>query len=286
MTEVEVRPATNADLPGIQAVLAAHDESATWPDLPGWPYLEHLLGRSGARMVVAVGDGSVIGMGSSVAVGSQDVRFLTDLFIHPERQDKGVGRALMEAALDGTTGRITFSSADPRALGMYIRAGMRPWWPLLYLSVPREAVLGDDAHTAESADAATTGSLSLAWTGMDRVEDFAHYARLPEGTGHVVRDARGEPVAVAWAHRRRSVPGRVLAHATLAPGADPVGVGLAALRAAVAETPSLIASIPGPHPVVPAILERGARIEDRDTYCATDPGILDPERIFPSPGYL
>lgn len=288
MTEVEIRPATTADLSGIQDVLAAHDESATWPDLPGWPYLGHLLDRSGSRMVVAVAedDGAVIGMGCSVTVGRPDVRFLTDLFIHPERQDKGIGRALMEAALDGTTGRITFSSADPRALGMYIRAGMRPYWPLLYLHVPRGAVVVDDALTAEPADAARTGSLSLAWTGMDRTEDFAHYARLPEGGGYVIRDPLGEPAAVVWAHRRRSVQGRVLAHATLAPGTDPVAAGLAALRAAVGETDSLIASIPGPHPVVPAILERGARIEDRDTYCATDPAILDPERIFPSPGYL
>jgi hypothetical protein len=28
------------------------------------------------------------------------------------------------------------------------------------------------------------------------------------------------------------------------------------------------------------------RIDDTDTFCATDPGLLDPERLFPSPGLL
>ena len=54
-----VRPATTADLPALAAILAAHGEAVEWPDRPGWPYLEHLLGY--ARVPVAVVDGAVIG---------------------------------------------------------------------------------------------------------------------------------------------------------------------------------------------------------------------------------
>jgi hypothetical protein len=34
------------------------------------------------------------------------------------------------------------------------------------------------------------------------------------------------------------------------------------------------------------MLESGIRILDRDTFCATDPGLLDPVRILPNPGFL
>ena len=41
--------------------------------------------------------------------------------------------------------------------------------------------------------------------------------------------------------------------------------------------------VPGPHPVVPSLLERGVRIADRDQFCATDPDLIDPARLLPSP---
>jgi hypothetical protein len=44
--------------------------------------------------------------------------------------------------------------------------------------------------------------------------------------------------------------------------------------------------VPGPHPAVATLLEAGARIGDTDTFCATDPDLLDTERLFPSPGML
>ena len=46
------------------------------------------------------------------------------------------------------------------------------------------------------------------------------------------------------------------------------------------------AAVPGLHPAVAPLLERGVRIGGQDTFCATDPDPFDPERIFPSPGLL
>ena len=284
---IEIRAATVGDIPAIAAVLTISGEPVDWPDVPGWPYVEHLVDR--ARVRVAIVDEMVIGFAGAIDIGRPDVRFLTDLFVRPDRQDHGAGAALLEAAMEGTTDRMTFSSSDPRALGMYIRAGMRPWWPLLYLDVPRSAVVDADvdmALVAEPADVAATAALSLAWTGMDRIRDFAYYASLPGGAGHVIRDADGAEVAVIWSTRRRTAPGRVAVHATFGPDGDPVATGLAALRAAIGDDDRLVAHIPGPHPVVPGILARGARIEDRDTHCATDRSLLDPERMFPGPAFL
>jgi GNAT superfamily N-acetyltransferase len=285
-----VRAATTDDIPAIADVLEASDESAAWPGLPGWPYVEHLVAR--ARVPIALVDDVVVGMAGAIDVGRPDVRFLSDLFVRPDRQDLGAGRALLASAFEGTTERLTFSSADPRALGVYIRAGMRPWWPVLYVSVGRDvlddvaSMLGGSARVvAEAGDVATTATSSLAWTGMDRTVDFAHYAGLPAGAGHLVRDA-GAIAAVGWSNQTRSGAWRALDHVSIAPDTDPVRATLAIISAAMADAPGLVITIPGPHPAVPWLLEHGARISDRDQYCATDPALLDPERILPSPGFL
>lgn len=283
---MNLRPARADDIEAMARILAANDEPMDWPDLPdlGWPYLDHLVAR--ARTCVAVDDERAVGFGGSVAVGGEDVRFVTDLFVDPARHGDGAGGAILAALLDGTTGRMTFSSPDERALALYIRAGMRPWWPLLYLEIEPDALGGHDIGIEfGAADAAETARWSRAWTGVDRVIDFDHYASLPEAAGFLVRDA-GAVAAVGWARReRKRSDGRWLDHATLAPDVDPVRAALAVLRAA-AGGERLIMAVPGPHPVMQPLLERGARIAGRDQFCATDPGLVDPIRLFPNPGFL
>lgn len=277
---VSVRSATAADIPRLAAILAENDEPIGWPDRPGWPYLEHLVDRS--RAVVAETRDAVAGFGGSIAVGRDHVRFLTDLFVDPEHQERGVGAALLEALLDGAPGRMTFSSDDERALALYLRIGMRPWWPLLYLAGPVPESDADDA--VETSDPLETASWSMAWTGVDRTVDFEHYAALPEAEGFLVWDA-GAVAAIGWARRHRTGPGRWLEHATFAPGVDVARIAHLVLEAA-ADGQALSAPIPGPHPIVPWWLERGGRIIDRDTFCATEPGLIQPERLFPNPGFL
>jgi len=283
---MKIRPALAGDVPAMAAILGANDEPMDWPDLPdlGWPYLEHLVAR--ARTIVAEADEAVVGFGGSVGVGRDDVRFLTDLFVDPTRQSRGAGRAVLEAVLDGAVERMTFSSGDDRALGLYVRAGMRPWWPLLYLEIPAGTVTADDAALeAVPADVAETVRWSQAWTGIDRSVDFAHYASLPEAAGFAILDG-GAVAAVGWARReRKRSDGRWLDHASIAPDAGPVRVVLGVLRAA-ADGERLTTAVPGPHPVVAPLLERGVRIAGRDTFCATDPGLIDLERLLPNPGFL
>jgi GNAT superfamily N-acetyltransferase len=281
-----IRAATADDAPAVAAMLDASGEPVDWPGLPGWPYLDHLIAR--ARVPIAVIDGRVVGMAGSLEVTGPDVRFLSDLFVLPDRQDHGIGRALLTTAFEGAAERLTFSSADPRALGSYIRAGLRPWWPVLYLSVPRAALADgrwDPGIEAVPADPVVTGRWSATWTAMDRTVDFAHYASLPDGAGHAIA-VDGDVAAVAWSNRTRRDAWRAVDHVSIAPGADAERVTVAALRAALGDAPGVVVTIPGPHPAVPWLLERGARITDRDEYCATDPALLDPERILPSPGFL
>jgi GNAT superfamily N-acetyltransferase len=267
-------------------ILASNGEPMDWPDLPqlGWPYLEHLVGR--ARTSVAMDDDDIVGFGGSVPVGREDIRFVTDLFVDPRRQSRGAGGALLAAVLDGAAGRMTFSSTDERALGLYVRAGMRPWWPLLYLEIPAGALgNADPGVEACAADIEETARWSTAWTGVDRTIDFEHYASLPEAAGFVVRDA-GAVTAVGWARReRKRSDGRWLDHASIAPDADPVRTVLTVLQAAAAGE-RLVTAVPGPHPALAPLLDRGARIAGRDQFCATDPALLDPVRVLPNPGFL
>ena len=278
-----VRLAMPADVPGIAMVLAANGEPLERPGVEGYPYVEFLLGRG--RVVVAETGGIVVGFGSVILIG--DASMVTDLFVDPGHHGRGVGTALLSAALGDAHPRMTFSSADPRALPAYVRAGMRPWWPNLYVRADQAALArlpADPSVVAEPATLDETARVALALTGVDRRDDFAFYAVQPDATGFVILDA-GAVAAVGWAGRDDEGSGRALAHASIARDADASRVAFAAFRAA-AGNESVWGCVPGPHPALARLLEAGARIVDRDTFCTSDPGWLDPERILPNPGLL
>jgi GNAT superfamily N-acetyltransferase len=279
----DIRPATAADLEGIARVLAANGEALEQPGVEGYPYLEFLLGR-GRVEVAETGDG-VVGFGSVIRVG--DASMVTDLFVDPAHHGRGLGTALLSVTLGDAYPRMTFSSADPRALPAYLRAGMRPSWPSLYVRADQTALAclpADDGLVVEAATVEETAKAALALNGIDRRADFAFYAAEPDAAGYVIR-AGGTVAGVAWAHRDDEGHGRALAHASIARDADAARVAVAAFRAAARDEP-VWGCVPGPHPALAPLLEAGARIVDRDTYCTSDPGWLDPERILPNPGLL
>ena len=278
---MNLRPARPEDVPAIAAVMTSVGEPMEWPGLPGWPYLEHLVSR--ARVTVAEVDGAIVGYGGSIGVRSDDVRFVTDLYVQPSWHGRGVGQALLADILSGTREALTFSSANPHALPVYVRQGMRPWWPVLYLAGMLGPILPERIEVVASS-VEETARLSTLWSGVDRTADFRHYAALPEAAGFVILD-EGNAAAICWAGRDHEDPGRFVYHATIGPDADPARTALA-VWAAASGGGRLLAAVPGPHPALATLLEAGARIEDRDTFCATDPGLLDPARILPNPGLL
>ena len=81
--------------------------------------------RDGPGAWVAISDGEVVGVAESVRRGS--FWGLSMLFVHPAFQSRGVGRALLEAAMgyaDGAAQRMIQSSPDPRAMRRYFLAGL------------------------------------------------------------------------------------------------------------------------------------------------------------------
>jgi GNAT superfamily N-acetyltransferase len=200
---MNVRPADEADLPAIASILEANDEPVSWPDVPRPPYVEHLLTRPGLRLVVGELDGTVAGVAGSIEVGSPARRFLTDLYVDPGRQSRGLGSAMLREVMAVADERMTFSSRDPRALSAYIRSGMRPWWPLLYLEGEAARLGAHDRGVEERpADEDESARLSKAWTGIDRSVDFAFYARRARRAGPLARPRLDGA-------RRRPHPGRL-----------------------------------------------------------------------------
>ena len=277
---VAMRPATVDDIPSIRTILARHgnDGPIIHGDIVG-PYLGHLIDHG--RTLVSVSDGEIVAFGAAVDAGRG--WHLADLFVRVDRLGQGIGRPLLDAVFDGAAERSTFASDDPRALPLYVRAGMTPLWPSLYLE-GTAANLGDatTGPGTEPATSARIAAMELSWTGQDRVRDHGFWASQVDADPFVVVDA-GEVVAAGHARARQASAVRVLDRLVVHPDADPVLATFAALRWAARGGP-VFACIQGPSPVLRPLLEAGFRVADRDTYLASSADLIDPARLIPNPG--
>ena len=158
---------------------------------------------------------------------------------------------------------------------LYIRAGMRPWWPLLYVDIPAGALGGPEPGL--EVDAADVERRRAGhWPGP------ASIGRSTSRSTRRCRRPRGSSSATAGRSRPWAGLGasgacrRSLARPRVAgPGRRPGARHLAVLRAAAAGGRALWRPCPG-RTRRARVLERGARIVDRDTFCATDRGLVDP----------
>ncbi len=282
VTGREIRAATPDDVGPIRTVLAAHgnDGPVLHADVVG-PYVRHLVANH--RTMVTVQDGSVVAFGATVDAGV--AVHLADLFVLPDRIGQGIGRPLLAALFDGAGRRTTFASDDPRALPLYVRAGMAAWWACAYVegaaaSLPPTPGFLETA----SADPARLAALELAWTGADRSIDHLFWASQAAADSFVVAD-RGEVAAICHARARQVSPVRTIDRLVVRPGADPVPPTLAALRRTARGGP-VQAMIQGPSPVLRVLLDAGFMVVDRDQFMASEPVVMDPERLIPNPGML
>jgi GNAT superfamily N-acetyltransferase len=277
-----IRHAVPDDVAAIRAILAAHgnDGPVVVGDVVG-PYVRHLIDRGGAQ--VAVVEDAVVGFGATIDTGRSV--HLADLFVHPDRLGQGIGRPLLEAVFAGSTVRTTFASDDPRALPLYIRAGMDPLWPNLYLQgASRLLPSAGSTLAAESAEPGRLAALELEWTGFDRTTDHGYWASMPDVDPFVVVDG-GAVAGLGYARVRQATPIRVIDRLLVHPDADPVATVIAALARAGRGGP-VFASLLGIHPAVRPLLAAGFRLVDRDQFLASDGAVLDPVRHLPNPGML
>ena len=266
--DVEIRPATLADVDAIVAVLHANDEKHLDD-----AYVGHVLATG--RVVVALIDEELIGVGASIERGG--VTHIADLYVDPKRQGAGVGGKLLSALEAARTPCTTFSSSDPRALPLYVRAGLAPWWPLLYFegrpSRPLTAAFAvergssDEVAAIDATVFAGRGALDHAW-----------YANRPGVFSFVVRDGSR---AVAAGHTQDGIIDMM----SIVDNADAVNA-VTSLISFLADSRRglILTALPGPHPAVRVLLDAGLRINAHDLYCATAPDLVDPVRRLPNPG--
>jgi GNAT superfamily N-acetyltransferase len=265
-----LRDAEPGDLGGIYDVWYATEVDGVepppvWEDGPGtMPWFDHLLAVG--RLLVAVDGASVVGFAGLLDHGRCVA--LSDLFVHPSRQSQGIGGALLDAILPADRPRVTMASADPRAVASYARRGMRPQWPAYYLAAERERL------RPASWPLVKVEEIPFEQYDWDLPGDGLHYTRLHAlilavrqgerrlGTGLVMT---GNPQRIFHPHSVELLESA----ATVEDDATDLVLGLVA-HLLEQDPPRVVLQVPGPHPALPPLLERGFVITDADMACATD----------------
>ena len=278
-----IRPATDDDVAAIDSLLDGHDAVSAAPPLrPGLraAHIRQALRRGTVH--VAEVEGAVVGFGSTVDTGR--ALHLADLFVDREFLGRGIGSRLLPELFGDRWPRTTFASDDPRAMPLYIRAGMTPLWPNVYVTADeRRLPEVAEGFDYEPATVEQVAAIEREWTGDDRSADHAMWGDRDGAQPFVVRRA-GTVVAIVQARRRIRGEGRWIDRLRVAPTEDPLEASLAAMRFASAPGLEIGACIPGPSPALGVLVRSGFRVVDGDTFMASEPDLVDPLRTFVDPG--
>lgn len=277
-----IRRATDDDVGRIDTMLFGHDAISTAPPpRPGVraDRLRQLLQRG--EIFVGDLDGRVVGFGGTIDTGR--AVHLTDLFIDYELLGRGIGGRLLPALFRDRWPRTTFASDDPRAMPLYIRAGMTPYWPTVYVTADERLIpQATSDYESQPATAVQLAAIEADWTGVDRSADHELWANREAARPFIVRRA-GTAVAVVQSRRRTRGDGQWIDRLRIAPTAEPAETALVALRFAAETGREIGACVPGPHPALGVLIRSGFRIMDGDTFMASEPDLVDPFRTFVDP---
>ena len=180
MTDLEIRPATAGDLPEIYDVFYESEVRDAIDPPPGTvpSHLKHELATG--EMLVAARDGRIIAFAALIIRSS--IAYLAELFVRPAQQSTNIGKTLLHQILpEDAHICCTLSSSDPRALALYVRAGMRPQWPNIWLRTST-ARLGTLPPSAVEVVEAQPGDHELvrwdaAVSGRNRTVDHDYWIR-------------------------------------------------------------------------------------------------------------
>ncbi len=278
-----IRPATEAELPSVyevfyQTELLNDPHFPSQGDIP--PYLNHVL-QTGL-LYVAEEDGKIVAFAGAITRGN--ISFLTDLFVLPSSQSGKLGKTLLQTVLpQDNLIHCTLSSSDPRALALYIRAGMHPWWPHYALRLDKLTHTWPLPPGMEIIEADPSDLALLSWdtriSGRPRLQDLEFW----------VRDEKAIPL---WFRRRGQIVGygyvRFGVGAQSNPQAckiGPMGADtpddatacvLAGVHWAMQRSAEIHIDMPGPHHCLPILLEHGFHIKHFDTFvCSASSLFLD-----------
>lgn len=145
------------------------------------PLLQHVLG-TGAVFVAE--ESAPVGFSSAVV--RDGVWYLAQLWVLPEHHGRGVGAALIDAALEWGTGAGAFtvvSSQHPSAETLYMRRSMFPVWTQLELRGPRTnpPSMPDGISDLSGEDQGWVDRLERETRGAARPEDHSFFRSEARG---------------------------------------------------------------------------------------------------------
>jgi len=275
VARVHIRSADVSDLAALCDIASIVDPPHDGADFDT-TYYQHLLQHG--HVVVAEASEVVIGYGAAIDVDG--VRHLSDLFVHQDARGMGVGRQLLgETLTSDAAASQTFASLHPAALPLYVRAGMAPTWPLLYVHGDA-ARLPTSSLIVEPCEAEAAAALESEWLGWDRRIEYGYWSRRPESQIFRVMDGTSA-IAVGCSVDSRGV--HSLGRLACGDAADACEVAAAAVRSCGDD---VMAAVPGANPAARMFVESGWRVVDLDLYCTSEPGLVDPRRLLPHPGLM
>jgi GNAT superfamily N-acetyltransferase len=201
---VHFRPATANDLtPEFEVFELAQRElherrGAEWAgsDFAQWELVHlHLLAHDAARSFVAEEAGRVVGFTAAWVRGK--VWFLSALFVHPDRQGRGIGKRLLELAWgEGYSRRLTITAAiQPVSTAAYARRGLIPTTPILNFEGTPHRLEPEPIEPARP-DPSALRFLDERAYGFDRTVDHTLWAEAAERA--TLWLAEGEPAAYSY----------------------------------------------------------------------------------------
>ena len=299
--DINYRRAELEDLEGAERVvqeagnaLRMRHGRQPWPAPPSIAFPKFCLAEDPEGLWVAEHGSKIVGFGFSWM--TETFWFLSQLFVRPETQARGVGQALlsktlMQAERNRATNRALITPAyNTASTGLYLKNGLYPREPLYRMGAPAQSVaqkLADAGYdTTPIAPWPEPGEwmaeIDEALLGFRR--DMHHRFLLGGGAAHAVRLERAGGAA---GYAYISAEGHV-GPLAIAPDADAKVVLTTALRCAPESGPSRVSIIvPGRADVVmQAALALGFRIEEPYVLMASRPFGNWGNYLARTPGFL
>jgi GNAT superfamily N-acetyltransferase len=275
--DIAYRPARLEDLAEAERVvqqsgnaLRVRHGRQPWPAPPPTAFPRFCLAQDPSGLWVAEHGDTIVGFGFSWM--TERFWFLSQLFVKPDTQAKGIGQALlsrtlMQAERNGADNRALITPAyNTASTGLYLKNGLYPREPLYRMAAPAQAVAQNLVDTGYDITPVAPWPESGEWTGRIDQEllgfrrDLHHQLLLG---GFAARAVRIEHAGRAAGYAYISSQGHV-GPLAIAPDADAKAVVTAALRCAPeggARQVSMI--VPGRAEIVmQTALALGFRIEE------------------------
>jgi len=228
------------------------------------------------EMYVAETHAEVVGFAAFIRRGP--ISYVSELFVRRDQQSSGLGRVLLSYVMPKDAYICcTLSSRDPRALALYIRAGMRPLWQNYLLIGKSSEVRQSPSKDVETKEQHDLDSELVRWdaktSGRSRLIDHKYWLGKTQAVPLWFR-RKGRRIGYGYVQTRNND----FVYNPEAVNIGPVGAltrrdallcVLEAVRWAKPHSSLLRIGVPSVHPSLPVLLDYGFRITYVETFMST-----------------